>query len=258
MSLNSCVYVGNVRHRRFKPRAHDFQYRLFMMYLDLSEIERVFSIHPLWSSRPCSPAQFRRRDHFGDQTVPLEQSVTDLIQRQTGSRPQGPIRLLTHLRYFGYCFNPVSFYFCFDQDDQTVETIVAEVNNTPWGETHCYVLDDQLDQGNASSKRYEFGKSFHVSPFMPMAVQYRWHFTDPGRALTVHMENNSEEGKFFDATMVLQRKELTRALLGRLLWRYPFMTGKVIAAIHWNALLLWIKGTPFYTHPDKINRESEI
>ena len=258
MSLSSCVYEGKVRHRRFKPRAHEFQYRLFMMYLDLDEVEKVLSIHPLWSPHRFSPAQFRRTDHFGDRTVPLKHSVLDLIERETGTRPLGPIRLLTHLRYFGYCFNPVSFYFCFAQDDQTVETIVAEVNNTPWGETHCYVLHEQLDKGSSASKRYEFGKSFHVSPFMPMEVQYKWHFTVPGRSLSVHMENSSEEGRFFDATMVLRRSEISRALLGRLLWRYPSMTGKVIAAIHWNALRLWLKGTPFYTHPGKTVKQQEI
>lgn len=258
MNLSSCVYEGTVRHRRFKPHAHHFEYRLFMMYLDLDEIERVFSVHPLWSSHPFSPAQFRRSDHFGDHAVPLKESVLDLVQKETGSYPRGSIRLLTHLRHFGYYFNPVSFYFCFDQDDRTVEAIVAEVNNTPWGETHCYVLHEQINQGIASRKRYEFGKDFHVSPFMPMEVQYKWHFTDPSHSLGIHMENKSEEGKFFDATMVLRRQEISRALLSRLLWRYPFMTGKVISAIHWNALQLWLKGTPFYTHPDKITKESEI
>lgn len=257
MSLSSCVYEGTVRHRRFKPRSHHFHYRLFMMYLDLDEVDRVFSIHPLWSFHRLSPAQFRRSDHVGDHTIPLRETIAQLVWKETGRRPQGAIRLLTHFRYFGYCFNPVSFYFCFDRNDQNVETIVAEVNNTPWGETHCYVLQEQTNQGFPSGKSYEFEKTFHVSPFMPMEVAYNWHITDPGRSLTIHMENISGEGKFFDATMVLQRKEIQRASLGRLLWRYPFMTGKVITAIHWNALLLWLKRTPTYTHPNKIMNQSE-
>lgn len=140
---------------------------------------------------------------------------------------------------------------------KNVETIVAEVNNTPWGQTHCYILDEQTNQGCVTKKRYEFQKEFHVSPFMPMEIGYKWHFTDPSPSLTIHMENHSGEGKFFDATMVLQRKEIDRVLLGRLLWRYPFMTAKVITAIHWNALLLWLKRIPSYSHPNKILKQSE-
>jgi len=257
MSMSSCVYEGTVRHRRFVPRPHYFQYRLFMMYLDLDEVDRVFSIHPLWSFHRLSPAQFRRSDHVGDNAIPLKETIGHLVWKKTGTRPQGAIRLLTHFRYFGYCFNPVSFYFCFDRIDRNVETIVAEVNNTPWGQTHCYVLDEQTNQGSATKKRYEFQKELHVSPFMQMEVEYKWHFTGPGRSLTIHMQNNSGEAKFFDATMVLRRKEINKGLLGGLLWRYPFMTGKVITAIHWNALLLWLKRIPSYSHPNKILKQSE-
>ena len=151
--MNSAIFSGQVRHRRMKPTGHEFVYRLFMMYLDLSELDTVFKHHWFWSTRKAALARFRRENHLGDAAVPLDQAVRDLVQGETGSLPQGPIRLLTNLSYFGYCFNPVSFYYCFDAGDQHVETIVAEVNNTPWGERHCYVLREAMNQGKPTQKR---------------------------------------------------------------------------------------------------------
>ncbi len=138
--MHSAIYKGQLRHRRLDPVEHTFSYRLFMMYIDLAELNQVFKKRWFWSAKHPALARFRRERHLGDPTIPLEQSVRDLIRDTTGQVPHGPIRLLTHLQYFGYCFNPVSFYYCFDETDTRVETIVAEVNNTPWGEQHCYVL----------------------------------------------------------------------------------------------------------------------
>lgn len=158
--MHSCLYDGWVRHRRFAPRAHAFRYRLFMAYLDLTELDRVFRGRWFWSTRRPALAWFRRADYLGDPSVPLDQAVRDCVERNTGVRPRGPIRLLTHLRYFGYVFNPVSFYYCFDTADTRVETIVAEITNTPWGERHAYVLSARGEQ----PLRFRFGKAFHVSP----------------------------------------------------------------------------------------------
>ena len=250
METHSCIYEGSVRHRRFSPKPHDFSYRLFMMYLDLQELDYLFARRWLWSSKRFNLAQFRRTDHWGDPTVPLPQAISRLIEAHTGKAHTGPIRLLTHLRYFGYCFNPVSFYFCYDERE-VLQTIVAEINNTPWGETHCYVLNESLNEGDRKKKRYRFGKDFHVSPFMSMDIDYDWYFTIPQGTLNVHMENRETNEKFFDATMTLRRQEIDAFSLNLVLFRYPFMTGKVMAAIHWNALRLWMKGSPFYTHPHK-------
>ena len=145
--MKSCVYEGTVRHRRSAPVHHAFQYSIFMMYLDLAELRVLFHKRWLWSARRPNVAWFSQDDHLGDPQVPLDHNVRDLVEAKTGHRPAGPIRLLTHLRYFGYGFNPVSFYFCFDSTDSLVETIVAEVTNTPWGEQHCYVLGKSLDEG---------------------------------------------------------------------------------------------------------------
>jgi len=239
--MHSAIYRGWLNHRRFAPRPHEFSYALFMAYLDLAEADTAFRRHWLWRT----VARFRREDHLGDPSVSLDQAVRDLVQRQTGRRPEGRIRLLTHLRYFGYCFNPVSFYYCFDGDK--VETIVAEVNNTPWGERHCYVLDGKWDL------RFRTAKAMHVSPFMPMDVGYEWRFTVPGERLGVGMALERDGGKLFDATLALSREPISN----RVLLRLPFMTLKVIAAIHWEALKLWLKGVPVHTHPAKVRHEHE-
>jgi len=236
--MKSCLYTGWVQHRRHAPRPHTFRYPLFMVCLDLAELDRVFAKRWLWSTERPAVARFRRDDHFGDARVPLEQSVRDLVQARTGRHPAGPIRLLTHLRYFGYVFNPVSFFYCFDAADHHVETVVAEVNNTPWGERHCYVLDGVGG---------ETGKAMHVSPFMPMDLRYEWRFGLPGERLDVHMRLRREEETVFDATLALRREPIGNGVLVR----FPLMTVKVIAAIHWQALRLWCKRIPFHTHPAK-------
>ncbi len=249
--MHSCLYVGRVRHRRQKAARHEFVYRLFMVYLDLDELPRVFEKHWLWSASRANVARFKRSDHLGDAGVPLKDAVRELVASETGSRPQGPIRLLTHLRYFGYGFDPVSLYYCFDPSGERVETIVAEVNNTPWGEQYCYVLGADQDLGRHGHRRFQMHKSFHVSPFMPMNIDYDWRFSTPDEDLSVHMENHQSAGKIFDATLTLRRRPISSATLAGVLVQYPLMTMKVVAAIYYQAVRLWLKRVPFYTHPDK-------
>jgi len=254
--MKSKIYQGLVRHRRQSPKPHNFSYRLFMVYLDLAELSTVFRGRWLWSTRQPALARFRREDHLGDPQVSLDQAVRDLVEAETGQRPAGPIRLLTHLSYFGYCFNPVSFYYCFDDNEQ-LETIVAEVNNTPWGERTCYVLPQRMDQGAHSIKRFHPDKRMHVSPFMPMDVDYDWRFSEPGELLHVHMENTIQEKKIFDATLNLKRRPITGRSLAAVLLTFPFITLKVIVAIHYQALKLWLKKVPVFDHPDKQRAASE-
>ncbi len=241
--MHSCIYAGSVRHRRFTPVANEFRYRMFMLYLDLDELDQLFDGFWLWSARRPAPAWFRRADHYGDPGRPLAESIRELVARETGRRPEGPIRLLTHLRYFGYCFNPVSFYYCFDPDG-AVRDIVMEVNNTPWGERHCYVLPRRGDGGQAM--RFDFDKAFHVSPFLPMDMHYRSRLTPPGEQLFVGIENWREGGRVFDAHLALKREPITHAALARQLLTDPLVTVRVIALIMWQALKLWAKRAPYH------------
>lgn len=209
-------------------------------------------IHPLWSFERFNIAYFRRRDHFGNPEIPLDQAVADLVEERLGSRPNGPIRLLTHLRYFGLCFNPASFYFCYDSTDITVETIVVEIHNTPWGERHCYVLSAEQNEHPVKHwRRYRFAKAFHVSPFIDMNIRYDWRFRVPNDSLKVHMIDYQDEEKLFDASLALHRQEISLHSLTKMLIRYPMMTGKVVSMIYWQALRLILKRTPFFTHPKK-------
>jgi len=250
--MNSRIYKGWVRHRRVAPTQNRFRYRMFMLYLDLAELPGLFDGTPFWSARRPAPARFKRSDYLGPADQPLDQAVRDLVEQRLGSRPSGPIRLLTHLRYFGYCMNPVSFYYCFDATGEALETIVAEITNTPWGERHQYVLPcggPESRTAGSATQRFEFDKDFHVSPFMPMAMQYHWFFNEPGDRLLVHMQNFLDGGRMFDATLALKREPLTTGALLGVLATYPLMSFKVIAAIHWQALRLWWKKTPFFAHP---------
>lgn len=250
-SLNSCIYRGVVQHARYQPHVHRFQYQLFMMYLDLDELDVVFRNQWAWSTRWPSLAWFRRRDHLGDPTRPLADCVRELVQTQTGMNVRGPIRLLTQLRYFGYVMNPVSYYYCFDETGLQLQAVVAEIHNTPWGERHCYVIPQQAGNRSGETARisYEHAKDFHVSPFMPMELNYRWNFSTPGRELSVDVALLREREKVFDARLLLQKKPITSTHLMQTLLRFPCMTASVITAIYWQAFKLWLKKTPYYPHP---------
>ena len=224
-----------------------------MMYLDLDELPGLFDGRWLWSARRAAPAWLRRADYLGDPSEPLGDAVRSEAQRHTGHRPTGPVRMLTHLRYLGYIMNPVSFYYCFGADDDRVEAILAEVTNTPWRERHIYALGPVGGPaaGSATGRPHRLGKRFHVSPFMGMDHTYEWRFSDPGPRLTVHMENSVGGETLFDATLALERRAITSRSLAATLVRYPFMTARVTAAIYWQAVRLWLKRTPVYTHPSK-------
>ena len=228
------------------------------MYLDLEELPRLFDPYRFWSGQTPTLAYFHREDHLGDPQRPLDVCVRDLVEDQSGWRPSGPIRLLTHLRYFGYGFNPVSFYYCFDASGEQVEAVVGEVNNTPWNEQHPYVLTEAMNEAGGRKKRYRFQKDFHVSPFMDMDQMCVWTFSEPGQTLAVHMDNIENGDRLFDATMGLRRREISQGALNWAPLRYPWMTGKVVGAIYWQALKLWWKGVPVYSHSkgaERLNHE---
>ena len=249
--MDSCIYEGRVRHTRKQPVTHQFNYRLFMMYLDLDELPTLFNGRWFWSASRPALARFRRDDHLGPGDKPLAGVIRDLVERDTGKRPEGPVRLLTNLSYFGYCFNPVSFYYCFAADGEKVEYIVSEVNNTPWGERDTYVLDCRHDDARTDSWRFQPKKKMHVSPFMPMDVEYDWALSRPDDKLSIHMANAENGSRIFDAAINLNRRVIGAWSLAGVLLRFPLMTTKIIFAIHWEALRLWVKRCPLYMHPGK-------
>ncbi len=240
--MKSAIYSGYVSHRRFSPRRHGFQYRVFLVYLNLKEIDQFLSLSRWWSKGRWGVARFRREDFHGDPKIDLDESVRRTIEESVGKRPLGDIGMLANFRYFGFNMNPIVTYYCFDEGGDSVQYIVAEVNNTPWNEKRAYVIPC-----NENTMRQDclFDKDFTVSPFNHLDMTYRWKSTTPDQRLALHIDCMQGEAKITDATLRLQREEATTASLNRILIRFPFMTLKVVLAIYWQALRLVLKGVPF-------------
>lgn len=241
--MHSRLYVGQVRHTRYRPRGHSFRYRLFQFYLDLDELPQVLDALPLCSSSRPALVRFDRRDHLGEPQKPLKDAVQAKVVELGGEPVDGPVRLLTNLRYFGYGFNPVSFFFCFDKQEQ-LRYILAEVNNTPWGERHCYLIPGASGSGG----HHSHPKAFHVSPFMGLDMDYHWRVSEPSERLRIHIENRQGDERLFDAALMLERRPLDRTQLLSVLASFPFMTAKTIGAIYFEALRLWLKRVPYHPH----------
>jgi DUF1365 family protein len=237
----SALYEGTVRHRRFVDGPREFTHRLALAYVDLDELPELVGGR-LVRSRPGF-VRFRGADYLaGGDPEAIRRMATEL----TGSRPLGPIRILTQLRSFGHCFNPVSFVYCFDSGGERIHSVLAEVTNTPWGERHVYALP-----GNGAITNGHSEKVLHVSPFMGMDHRYDWRVATPDRTLSVHIESASPQGqKAFDATLNMQRRPLDRRSLATLTARYPLANVRVLALIYAHALKLKLRGTTVHPHPE--------
>lgn len=242
--MQSALYEGVITHQRGGPTPHRFQYNTFMVYLNLNELPSLFSRSRLWSLERFNWASFRRKDFLRPDIADLRTAVQQEIHSQTGHHFSGDICLLTHIRYLGYCFNPVSFYYCFEQSQ--LRFIVAEINNTPWNERFCYVL---CCDATRPTQHFRFRKQFHVSPFLPMDVEYDWTLNTPGEHLSIVMRDLQQGDEIFNAGLFLQRQDATTRNLRNMLLRFPVVTLKTVAGIYWQALRLWLKGASLHDHP---------
>lgn len=249
------IGIGTVRHQRHSVKEHGFQYPLFMPLLDLDSVEATFAVSRWWSLEKRNVASFRRADYLGDKSTTLKQAVLDKVEEQLNIRPDGRVMQLAHARYFGHNFNPIALYFCFSKTNQ-LEACLAEVNNIPWREKTCYAMavNNTSEKPNRWDWTHANTKNLHVSPFMPMDMEYRWRIKLSNDQLLVHIENWRENNrgkteKQFDATLQLALHEATKKTLNSVLWRYPAMTVKVVTGIHWQALKLWLKGVPYIQKP---------
>jgi uncharacterized protein len=239
----SAIYEGTIRHRRFGVRPHELLHHLALMYIDLGELNGLLGGR-LVAAGP-GLVRFRRGDYLGDPSIGLAHAVRTLVERRTGRMPAGPIRLLTHLRTLGHCFNPVSFYYCFTPQER-LDAVVAEVTSTPWGTRHAYVLEHG---GEGPVPAASFAKALHVSPFMGMEQRYTMRAVAPGASLAVHIESRERGALVFDATLALRRAPLNSRGLARITARYPAPTLRVLALIYGHALALKLKGVPLHPRP---------
>lgn len=253
----SAIFVGKIGHSRFAPRPRAFSYKIYMAYLDLDEIEGRSDAKPFAGSllfstsrkRRWSPAQFRREDFYGDAGRPLSEEIRSLVHRRTGTMPDGPIRLLANLRTFGYQFNPIAVYYCFDPAGARLTHVVADVSNIPWRESHAYVFsaepNGQTVDGTAK-------KMMHVSPFLEMDYTYRLRTAAPTDELGVLVSNSRDDVVEFSAALRLRRTPATARQLRRTLMRFPAMTISVTAKIFWQALKMKLRGYRWYPHAEPL------
>lgn len=250
----SALYEGTIGHRRHIDVGHGFSQPVVMAYLDLDEVGHAFDAHPLWSGHRPAPVRFRREDMHGDPDVPLDVAVRRTVGAALGTPPSGPVRVLTTLRHWGWTFNPISLYVCFDGADTRLETVLAEVTNTPWHERHAYVLPFP-DPEAAATEGVRFAKELHVSPFMDLDLDHVLRLTPPGApTMTVEMDDRRRDDSdelVFSARLTLQRRPLDRASMSHVLRHHALPSHRVSAGIYRNALRLWRKGAPFRHHPHR-------
>lgn len=242
MNRRSGLYRGHVTHRRLVGPDHGFRYALYMCLLDLDELGELDRRLRLFGHRRRRPVAFHEADHLGGGAAPLREALEALFEREGARWPGGRVELLTHCRVLGYVFNPISLFYCYDASD-ALAAVVAEVNNT-FGDRHPYVLP--VEGGRAVWRRK---KLMHVSPFFSMAGSYHFELPAPGPRLEAVVDLTRDGRTELAARLSLERQPLDDAHLARALVRYPLVTLKVIATIHWQALRLWAKGAPFWSQP---------
>ena len=244
--MNSSLYFGKVTHHRRAPKVHHLNYKVYMAHLFLDELKDVFNGRLFWSVNSSNISSFKRADYHRPEIDSLDEAVRATLQNHLGQDLPGRISILTHLRTFGYCFNPVTFYYLWDKEDKP-KAVLTEITNTPWGER--YAKSFLWNDSDTAKTKHAFRKEFHVSPFIGMDINYDWYFHPPAEQLKVDMFLKQKDELFFSAHLQLKQKPFSTFNLSWALLRFPWITLQITWAIYWNAFLLWIKGCPFYSHP---------
>ena len=240
------LYPGKVMHARLKPFGHRFNYKVFSLLVDLDRLDEAHRLSALFSINRSNLVSFHERDHlpkeggFGS----LRAYADDLVERAGGARPER-ILLLAYPRLAGYVFNPLSVYFCYG-DSGALTTVIYEVRNT-FGESHTYVCPVEAGQLTAAGLRQERTKIFYVSPFIDLGMRYHFRIQPPGETVKVRILETDDGEPLLSAAFAGEARPLSTSGLAGQLARLPFMTLKVMAGIHWEALKLWLKGAKFYS-----------
>lgn len=247
MTSASALYFGKVIHKRFRPKAHSLAYRVFWLFLDLEEMDQLDARLRHFSAGRFNLISFYPRDHGDGTDVPLRTQITRWLEQGGIDIGQGAIRLLTMPRILGYVFNPISVYYCYDEA-QRLAALVYEVTST-FKNRHSYVIP--VPQADLGQRRFEqaAAKALYVSPFMNMDMDYRFRGHVPSDALDLAIDGMDAHGKLIHASLLAQRQPLTDASLLRAIMAFPLLTMKVVAAIHWEALKLWLKGIGLTKQP---------
>lgn len=257
------IYTGVIRHRRFKPCLHEFRYRFKMLFLDLDALDSSLNKFPVVGTVKWRLGSFLRKDYHGPSEIPLKQWILDNVERSEGYRPTGKIFVLTNLRLIGWLMNPIAMFYCYDADGQHVNTVL-QVTNTPWREKILYVLgktnqrqtNSTSPDSRSKNSCFWFRKNMHVSPFNPMNMHYLCRLRKPSSKLFFHLENHQNGERHTDATLTMDYQPATAQGIRNTVLAQPWLTLKVAAGIYWNALLLFLKRSPVYDHPDKNKTES--
>ncbi|MBI3517086.1 MAG: DUF1365 family protein [Proteobacteria bacterium] len=242
---HSCLYVGEVMHRRAQPH-HRLRYRVFSLLIDLDELPMLDARLRWFAHNRFNLVSFHDRDHGRCDGSPPRAWV-DAALAAHGIETGGRIALLCFPRLFGYVFNPLSIFFCYAPSG-ALSAILYEVRNT-FGDKHGYLIEVPRDHAAGAAIAQACAKAFHVSPFLPIAGEYRFRLQPPGARLAIQIRHLIDDAEVLLATHRAERRELTDATLLRSVIRHPLMTVKVIAGIHWEALFLWLKRARYHPRP---------